>query len=260
MELFEYKENKVTVDGIDLFYKTAGRGHPFLILHGWGASSISWLRVVEEMAGKDCQIIIPDLPGFGKTLPPSKVWSSKEYTEFIVKFLKAIKIEQVFVLGHSFGGALSLRLAAEHGNIVKKLILNDAAIIREERLNFRQKVSKALAKIGSKIASKTSIYPIFAKMVYAIAGNYDYYNANPLMKEIFKKVVSEDLAFFLPEVKQPTLVVWGENDRATPLADAFRVSESIDGSELKIVTGAGHNPHRTHPDKLSKIILKFLNK
>ena len=80
------------------------------------------------------------------------------------------------------------------------------------------------------------------------------------MKEIFKKVISEDLSFLLDKVNQPTLVVWGEEDKATPLEDAFKISETIKSSELKIITGAGHNPHRSNPQKLSDIIINFLNK
>lgn len=259
MELFEYKENKLRIDGIELFYKTAGSGEPLLILHGWGASSVSWTRIIEEMAGKEYELIVPDLPGFGKTLPPEKTWGNKDYAEFIVKFLEKLNMKDMNVLGHSFGGGIALRLAAEHDKYVKKLILNDAAIIRKINLNFRQKVSRFLSKIGSKI-SIDGLYPVFSKIVYAIAGNYDYYNANPRMKEIFKKIVNEDLTFLLHKVRQPTLVVWGENDLATPLNDALKISDSIKDSELRVLAGVGHNCHRTDPGKLAKIIINFLNK
>jgi pimeloyl-ACP methyl ester carboxylesterase len=260
MEIFEYKENKISVDGLDIFYKTAGEGKPLLILHGWGASSVSWMRVTEDLAGKGFEVIVPDLPGFGKTPDPKEPWTSENYASFLLKFIKTLKLDDFYLLGHSFGGGLALLLAAGHKAGIAKLILCDAAIVREERLDFRQKISQILAKIGGKAASKSFLYPFYAKVAYFISGNYDYYKANALMRETFKKVIDEDLTHLLDKVDQPTLVVWGEEDRATPLEDAFRISEAIKSSELKIVTGAGHNPHRTEPEKLSGIIINFLKK
>jgi pimeloyl-ACP methyl ester carboxylesterase len=261
MELFEIKENKINIDGIDLYYKTAGEGKPFLILHGWGASSFSWMRFVDEMAGKGFKLIIPDLPGFGKTEMPKTVWGVGEYADFIIALIDKLNLSDFYLLGHSFGGGIALKIAIEKKIKPLKIIFCDAAVVREERLNLRQRISKFLSNIGSKIISKDSrVYAFFEKIAYRLAGNYDYYRANPLMKEVFKKVIGEDLTHLLPKVDVPSLIIWGEDDQFTPVEDGVLFQQEIDDSELKIIKGAGHNPYKTDAVEVAESIIKFLNK
>ncbi|MFA5072114.1 MAG: alpha/beta hydrolase [Candidatus Pacearchaeota archaeon] len=261
MELFEFKENKININGVDLYYKTAGEGKPFLIIHGWGASSFSWIRIIDEMADKGFKLIIPDLPGFGKTETPKTVWGVGEYADLIATFIKELGLSHFYLLGHSFGGGIALKMVTEKNIKPLKLIFCDAAIIREQRLNLRQRFSKFLAKIGLKFISKDSrIYGFFEKIAYKVAGAYDYYRANPLMKEIFKEVVAEDLTHLLPKVDIPCLIIWGENDQVTPVEDGAFFQQEIDDSEFEVIKGARHNPYSTNPVEFSKKVIKFLNK
>jgi len=80
------------------------------------------------------------------------------------------------------------------------------------------------------------------------------------MKETFKRIIEEDLVDYLPSIKSRTLIVWGENDKLTPLSIARLLKEKIADSELVIIPGFGHNLHLETPEKLSETILKFLNK
>ncbi|MFA5714747.1 MAG: alpha/beta hydrolase [Candidatus Paceibacterota bacterium] len=260
MVSIEYKQNRAVIDGRELFYKVAGEGKLLLIVHGWGASSMSWMEIVEEMAGKGFKLIIPDLPGFGKSPSPDETWGTENYADIVSKLIKELDLKDFCLLGHSFGGGISLRIATENKN-VRKLILCDAAIVREERLDLRQKISKALANIGSRFVSKDfPAYRFFEKFIYKLAGANDYYKASPVMKEVFKKVVSEDLRFLLPKVEQPCFIIWGSEDKATILEDAYFLNKEIKGSELKIIKGGRHNPYKTHPKEVAEAIISFLNK
>jgi len=256
----EYKQNRIEINGKELSYKVAGTGKPLLIIHGWGASSNSWMGFVEEMVGKGFQLIIPDLPGFGKSPDPDNTWGSEDYSNFILELVKRLNLKDFYLLGHSFGGGIALRIATGN-NSVDKLILCDAAIVREEKLSFRQKASKMFAKVGSKIIPKNLPgYRFLEKLVYRLAGASDYYRANPVMKDVFKKVINEDLSFLLKKVSQPCLIIWGEDDKATPLIDAHFLSKEIKDSELKIISGARHNPYKTHPKETAEAIINFLSK
>jgi len=260
MEIFEFKENKINLNGIDLFYKVAGKGRPIIILHGWGGSSFSWMRIIDEMAGKGFQLIIPDLPGFGKTKAPDSIWGVSDYANFVADFIKEIGAKDFVIMGHSFGGGIALKLSGEK-KIGEKVIFCDAAIIREERLSFRQKISKNASRIGKRIISQECFaYKFFEKITYFVSGTYDYYSANPLMKDIFRKVISEDLSHLLEKVTVPCLIIWGENDKITPTEDGILFNKKIKNSELKIIEGAGHNPHKTHSEKVAEAIISFLNK
>ena len=256
----EYKQNRIEINGKELSYKIAGTGNPLLIIHGWGASSNSWMGMVEEMVGKGFQLIIPDLPGFGKSSDPDSSWGSEDYVNIILELIKKLDLKEFYLLGHSFGGGIALKIATGK-NGVNKLILCDAAIVREERLDLRQKTSKFISKIGSKIVSKNLPgYHFLEKMLYRLAGASDYYRANPVMKEVFKKVINEDMSYLLNKVSQPCLIIWGEEDKATPLIDAHFLNNEIKGSELKIISGARHNPYKTHAKETAEIIINFLNK
>ncbi|MFA5013680.1 MAG: alpha/beta hydrolase, partial [Candidatus Paceibacterota bacterium] len=80
------------------------------------------------------------------------------------------------------------------------------------------------------------------------------------MREVFKKVVTEDLTDLMPRIKNPCLIIWGENDKATPIEDAFLLRDGIEGSELKVIEGVGHNPYRKKPEEFFASVLEFIKK
>ncbi|MDD5639713.1 MAG: alpha/beta hydrolase [Candidatus Pacebacteria bacterium] len=259
----ETTEKNIEVNGINTKYriiKSSDEKGKLIIFHGWGGTSFSWLNVALILADNGYTVITMDIPGFGETPPPNEIWGTDEYVDFLNDFCKKVNLEQFYLLGHSFGGALALKFANKYKNEVKKLILCDAAVVRKERLNFRQKTAKFLSKIGSKIVSKTPFYPIFEKIAYKLAGTYDYYRANPIMRDIFKKIIIDDMSALAKNLEQSSLILWGQLDQATPLEDAFILNDLITNSTLEIINNSGHNPHRTHAEETAKIIINYLNK
>lgn len=260
------KEETISIDNLKINYKIAGEGPAILILHGWGGSSDSWISVQEILSQNVFKVICPDLPGFGKSENPPIPWSNDDYCNFILDFIKEIKrscgefTEPFFLIGHSFGGGLAVKFTAKHPQKVKSLILSDAAIIRgKKRLSFRQRIAYLIAKIFNiPFFERIIFYPWFKKLVYKIAGTYDYYLAKGVMKETFKKTSKEDLAYFLSQIRVPTLIIWGKKDKTLPLEDGFLIRKEIFNSKIEIIEGADHSPHRKTPEELSKIILKFL--
>ena len=130
---------------------------------------------------------------------------------------------------------------------------------------MKQLVYFVLAKAGKFIFSLPllSFFQAFGrKILYKFLGLNDYYKIflqkSLSMKETFKKIVSEDLQKFLPEIKCKTVLIWGEKDRVTPLNQAYVVKKGILNSQLRIIPEAGHIPNFETPEKLAEIILKFL--
>jgi pimeloyl-ACP methyl ester carboxylesterase len=256
------KEEKILVDGLKINYKVAGQGFPILILHGWGGSSDSWLKI-SEIFSQDFKIICPDLPGFGKSQKPPRIWGNEDYCDFVFKFANELKIEKFYLIGHSFGGGLAAKFVVKYPEKVRALILCDAAIFRKKRRwSLRQLIAHFLAKLNFILGIpffEKYVYPIARKIVYKIAGVYDYYVIKDgIMKKTFGKVVNEDLSYLLPQIKLPTLIVWGEKDSKVLLEDAFLIQKSIPNSKLEIIKKIGHDPHLKKPFELSKIILDFL--
>ena len=105
------REERIVVNGLEVNYKIAGDGPAILVLHGWGGASDSWIRVQEIISQQGYKMICPDFPGFGKTPPPKKPWGVGDFTDFIINFTKELGIDSLFLVGHSFGGRISIKFA-----------------------------------------------------------------------------------------------------------------------------------------------------
>lgn len=255
------EEEKVIIDGLTANYKTFGAktDPPVLILHGWGIGSDAWVEIGQKIAHQGYWIVIPDMPGFGKTPPPAQAWNFDDYLAWIKNFAQAIKLNEFILIGHSFGGALSAKFAAVNPQMTIKLVLCAAAVIRRQRLGFRQKIAQLLAKnkkIGEKLSSR--LYFFLRKIVYQIGGAKDYAAAQGVMVQVFKNVAGYDSLKYCRQIIAPTLIIWGDKDRETPLSDADEINKAIAGSKLEIIKGAGHKLHRTHSQILAQKITEFI--
>lgn len=255
------EEQKISIDNLSINYKTFGQGRAVLVLHGWGKGSDSWVEVGELLAKKDFQVIIPDLPGFGKSGEPKNPWTVADYFKFVEDFVAALGLDKFDIIGHSFGGGLVAVYAAQNPQKVNRLILCDSAIIRQKRLSLRQIIAQKISPAGKFFAGLPfagGVLPLARKLIYKIAGVSDYQSASPVMKKTFQNIVGQDLASFTPQILAPTLIIWGRNDQDTALEDAFKLNKIITGSKLKIIENCGHNPHRTHPQILAQNLIDFL--
>lgn len=250
------KQKQIQINNQKVTYKQAGRGEPVLILHGWGADSTNWVATARMLKEKGFKVIIPDLPGFGKSDEPRKAWNLSNYLQFISSFKKELSLGKIRLIGHSFGGRIAIKAAAEDKLDLEKLVLVSAAGIRHEK-NWRQ-------KIGTKISSFFKKIPIiknirFLRKTFAkIIGAEDYFKASPVMKKILSKVVKEDLTESLKEIKDPTLIVWGEKDKLTPLADGEKMAAEIERSQLKTFPKGTHAFYRKRPKKFINPVVSFL--
>jgi pimeloyl-ACP methyl ester carboxylesterase len=254
------KEKEISINNLKVNYKMAGEGEPLLILHGWGGSSGSWIEVQKILAKEGFKIIVPDLPGFGKTLTPSSVWGVDEYVDFVSNLIDKMAFQRVTILGHSFGGRLGIRFATSHPNRLEKLILCASAGIKHE-FSFSQKIIWYLSVIGNFIFSKrpfNKLRDVARNIFYIFLRRKDYAKARGVMKEIIKKVLDEDLKPELSQIQAKTLLIWGEKDKSVPIEDAYLMKENIPQSRLEIIPRASHTPNLEFPHKLARIISNFL--
>lgn len=254
------EEREINIKGLKASYKVAGEGQPVLILHGWGGSSDSWLEIQKILSGKEYKVIVPDLPGFGKTDLPEEAWGVDEYDDFVLKLTEKLNLDNFFLLGHSFGGQIAVKFAVKHREKIKKLILCDSAAIRIKP-GVKVRIIFWLARMGNAVFGRKHLQRLkdnARNLFYLFLRNRDYVKAKGTMRETIKKVLSEDLSLELPRIKVKTLIVWGAVDKMVPLKCAYMFKERIVGSELEILPKIGHSPHLEDPLSLSNIILKFL--
>ncbi len=248
-------EKIVQINNLKTRIWVEGEGKPLLILHGWGKGLDAWKKAGEILSEK-FQVIIPDLPGFGQSQSPPSFWSLKEYCEFVKGLVNFFDLSKIILVGHSFGGRIAIKLASNPQNFfIEKLILIDSAGIKRKRF------VKQIILIFSKILKKVPIFQtrILKKVIYRRILKSDYFDAKPEMKEVLKNILKEDLKKFLPKITIPTLIIWGEKDRITPLKDAFLLNQMIPKSKLEILPKVGHSPHIEAPELLASTIIKFLS-
>ncbi|MBI4160184.1 alpha/beta hydrolase [Candidatus Wolfebacteria bacterium] len=233
-----------------------------VLVHGWGRGSKSFdaLKVLLEKRGH--VVYAPDLPGFGVASPPDTAWGIDEYAVFVRDYIEKRDLRDFYLYGHSFGGQIAVKLAATRPVRLQGLILASAAGIRP-RPSVKVSIFQFFSAIGKMVFS-LSVASAFRepvrKFVYWLSGERDYYHLQaPVMKEIFKKVIREDLTDYFQKISVPTLIVWGENDKMTPLADAHTMHTNIPGSRLEILEGVGHTPHVECPEKVAELMDTFIN-
>jgi len=231
-----------------------------LILHGWGSNSLRWQRVKKLLEEKGIEVLVLDLPGFGVTLSPQKAWSRDDYINWIFQKVKERNWQKFNLLGHSFGGGLAVKLAANFSEKVDKLILLSPAII--QRKSIKTYLFYYISYLGKKVFSLPGfkiLYPLAEKLIYKLAGTKDYYVADGMMKETMKKIGKEEpLEMILGRIRVPTLILWGKKDDVLPVKDAHYIKEKIRDSELKIIPKAKHSPHREASEELAEIIVQFI--
>ena len=131
------KEKKILINGLKTNYKIAGLGPAILILHGWGGGSNSYIPVQKFLAGAGYKVIVPDLPGFGKSEPPLSAWGVSDYVEWVNEFVNNQGLEKFFLLAHSFGGRVAIKFAVKHPEKILNLILYEAAGIKHKKTIFQ---------------------------------------------------------------------------------------------------------------------------
>lgn len=222
-----------------------------VFLHGWGLSSKIFEPIIYRMKN-DFEVYSLDLPGFGNS-PINKSTYLKDYADFVYKFIGDNNIEKPMIIGHSFGGAVAVKLALLYSDSVSKLVLVCASAIRQPRrkMIFIKKMADFLKPLFS-LKSRSFILKLLK------LDKTDYAQIeNPELKQTFKNVISEDLSPYFSMIKMPTLVIWGEKDAVTPLSEGKLIAETIPDAKLAVVKNAGHFLFLEKPDEFIKLIKKF---
>ena len=229
---------KTVIDDLNINYEIYGENNKevIVLLHGWGANLKTMEPIAKRLEDK-YKIYSIDFPGFGESDEPKEVFDVLEYAKLTEKFLKQNNIEKPVLIGHSFGGRVITKLVGELGYATKKIIYVDAAGVKPKRsLNYYFKVySYKLAKNMIKLFNSKERADEIIKSLRKNAGSEDYKNASETMKGIFVKVVNEDLTHLFKNINVPTLLIWGENDKDTPIREAKVFEKNIKDSGLVIL-------------------------
>lgn len=225
-----------------------------LFLHGWRSNSTLWFHLFPKLIGANFQIYALDMPGFGQSEIPSYPLFLQNYVEVVFQFINKLKLSKPILIGHSHGGRVGIKLAAEHPEIVEKLVLVDSAGIKAHSPSLQTK--RMIAKIVKPLFKIPLLHS--AKVhIYKQMGGDDYV-ATPELTQTLVNILNEDLTPLLSKIKTETLLIWGENDTDTPLKDATIMKENIPNSKLEVIKNAGHYSFLDQPEAFITYLLQFI--
>lgn len=237
----------INIDGASVNYEVFGKdgGIPVLILHGWGTSIEAMTSIWKFLESKEIyKVYVIDFPGeSNKSSVPPDPWGVPEYGEMVKKFVEELKIEKPNVIAHSFGGRVTIYLASKYQDLFDKLILTDAAGVKPKMTfrKFRRKIAFKCGKFALRIFTSKKNYEKKMEEFRDKYSSPDYKALkSDVMRETFKKVISLDLTKNLKDIKNSTLLVWGENDIDTPLYMAETMNKYIKDSGLVVLKDAKH--------------------
>lgn len=247
------------IDDLNLNYITEGEGKDVLVLHGWGANINTVLPIVNILKDK-FRVHALDLPGFGKSEEPHEPIDSFKYADIVKNYMDTMGIKKVILIGHSFGGKLSIILGSKYPEIVEKIVLvNSAGLIPKRGPKYYLKVYS--------FKTLRFLYKRFffwykdeerMERFYKKFGSTDYRDSSGVMRKILVIAVNENLLPLLGKIKAPTLLIWGDKDTATPLYFGKTMEKQIPDSGLVVFEGAGHYSYLDDYQRFTVILRNFL--
>lgn len=247
------------VFGRTIRYYDIGRGSPLVLVHGVGGDADQWAFVYGALAAKH-RIIALDLLGFGRSDKPTIDYRVEVYVELLDRFLTALGIPRASLLGHSFGGWIVASFALAFPQRVDRLVLVDSA-----------GMGTPVLPVDLNVSTRRNMREVFEFMfddprmvsdglVDLAYGLHLDRNDGPTIRSALATLAStrEKLDGKLGALTTPTLLVWGENDRLTPLAMAREFDSALPNAELVVIPRCGHLPLIENPTAFSNAVLGFL--
>lgn len=222
-----------------------------IFLHGWGSSKEIWIDLLNNF--DDFNIFAIDLPGFGKSNKFNFDAHIDDYSKIILSFIEKLNLSEVILVGHSFGGAVSIK-SSIRSEVIKKMVLISSSGIRVS--SSKKKILGMVSKFFKPLF-KISIFQPIRRSLYRLIGNEDYLDSGAL-RNIYLNVIDEDLSPLLKQVDINVQLIWADNDIETPLWMGEKMNDEIKDSKLFILNG-DHFAFLKDIDTVTKIIKTFID-
>ena len=251
--------------GAPLFFQQAGQGTPLVLLHGLGANGTMFDPIVSAFTSQH-QVIVPDLRGHGHSQDLPGPYDVPQFAADVIGLLDMHALQTVDVLGYSHGGTVAQYLAYRFPHRVRRLIL--ACTYAYNALSFREKIEDQLQPWLIRLLGPGRLMRIAIRT--GALGPVDAEAAHRLEKILARMgtkqmlAASKGLTMFdsrpwLTEIRQPTLIIAGENDPAVPLAHAQMLVQGIPSARFECIAHAGHLLIWTHTDQFIALLKSFLD-
>lgn len=242
----------ISIRNIRINYRLVGEGHDVVLLHGWGQKMIMMDFIQDHLANR-FRVLNLDFPGFGESDEPDRPYGVADYCELLHDMLKELNIEKPILIGHSFGCRVAFHYAAKYP-VAKMVLCGAAGLLPKRGLDY--KIKTGSFKLAKKIVGLTGEENLekFKKQF----GSSDYKNTSGIMRESFVKIVNDDVSDKLPFVFCPVILIFGENDDATPLWMGKELESKLHDAALIVFEKDDHYAYFHQPQRLLAIVDSFL--
>ncbi|HXO21977.1 MAG TPA: alpha/beta fold hydrolase [Thermoanaerobaculia bacterium] len=267
-------ERLLPIDGRLVYVEQQGTGEPVVLVHGFGASSYSWRKVIPGLAAAH-RVVALDLNGFGYTERPKDPgsYTREGQARLVLAVMDALGIARADLVGHSYGGAISLFLASRHPERVRSLVLVDSAApsYPEDRRS-----GSARFRPLNTLYLRFALRPWFVRRSYE-KSVYDPALATPEVVAAYLdrlRIEGEEDAYYgltaprsptdttadvdLTKIATPTLVLWGAEDRLVAVETGRKISARLPHSRFVVFEKTGHMPMEERPDDFLRLVGEFL--
>jgi pimeloyl-ACP methyl ester carboxylesterase len=234
-----------TVEGYRVHYYAAGpeNGPAVVLIHGLGGRADDWTNLIPYLSSAGYRVYFPDLPGYGQSERPAGFsYSVTDQASIVVGFFDALGLKQVDLGGWSMGGWIVQRVAAEHPDRVRKLLLFDSAGLRDKpdwnTALFTPSNAAEIAELDALLMPNPPNVPGFIASDILRVSKENAWVIHRALDSMLTGRETTDL--LLPELKMPVLIVWGAEDHITPLSQGEAIHKLIPQSQLEVFSGCGH--------------------
>jgi pimeloyl-ACP methyl ester carboxylesterase len=256
-----WREESVTVAGIDVHFYRGGAGPPLVLLHG-GEPNPGWLQHHQALA-EQCSVYAPSHPGFGHTPGLAWITTISDMALFYLWFLEAVGLERVHLVGHDIGGWLAADMATACPQVVEHLVLVDAMGLKPQHSEILDIFLITLAAVRAHSFFDPHQVPEWQQLYGHSPTPPETDRAEAALETLvrlcWKPYMHElRLPSLLPRITRPTLIVWGRDDAIVPLECGELYQQYIPGSRLAVLDACGHCPQIEKPQAFAEVVRAFL--
>lgn len=268
-EFATYSFQKQNVCGVDIAYIDVGRGRPFVLIHGLGASSFCYRFLIPLLKSRG-RVIAIDLPGFGQSQKSNTIaYDVESQVDRLAAFFDALGIKDTVVVGSSMGGLLCLHLAKRRPDLVAEQILLSPALFVPTY--FPQSLLIAGRLVLGRFLNEVTLVHFLKRVIvrHQLIDEFMIKNyLEPLQQEFAPYALLESLRSIsnpkwsrtLQGMAGSPLILWGQHDKVLPVALVRKISQVFPNAKIKIHPDGGHHIQEDDPVWVSEKFFEHLNK
>ena len=249
---------QIKIKDWNINYEVYGEGIPVIFLHGW-LTDLETMRPMADALKDKFKVYLIDVVGFGKSDLPEQPLTSNDFGDFLAELVEKLEVKNPILIGHSNGGIIIINAVGRGLVKPRKVVLIDSAgIVPKHSMGYYAKVGFVkCGKFALNLLPNVSAIKGFKEKILNSVGSSDYKASPVVLKETMKIILGEDVKHLLPNIKAPTLLIWGTNDDATPLSDALTMEKLIPDAGLVKYVGGSHFAYLENIQNVNAVLNEF---